>query len=245
MLRTLWALAISILATLLCAPLVTVVGIFRSHSPLVDRMVRRWAATIVRSGGIELRMEGLENLDPEKRYIIVANHHSYFDIPCLLAAIPQPLRFMAKVSLFKIPVFGWGLQAAGFIPIDRKNRSSAVKSFEMAAKRIRKGNSIVIFPEEGRSSQREMKQFQRGAFLLAIRSGLPVVPVAIDGTFDIFPVGARIVRPGPVTVRVAPPLETAGTTVRGKVDLADRSRQAIEAMLAGAPPPVNSPLNTA
>src|SRR4029078_4489492 len=107
---------------------------------------------------------------------------------------------MAKASLFKIPIFGWAIARAGFIPIDRKNRRTAVKSFDLAGERIRRGNTIVIFPEEGRSRERQMRPFQRGAFLLALKSELPIVPLAVDGTYDVMRAGALRVKPGRVTI---------------------------------------------
>jgi 1-acyl-sn-glycerol-3-phosphate acyltransferase len=126
--------------------------------------VHLWARVLVWAAGIDLKAANVENLDPAKRYILVANHSSYLDIPCVFAAIRQPIRFMAKISLFKIPIFGWSLSRAGFIPIDRKNRRTAVKSLDLAADRIRKGNTIVIFPEEGRSRHREMRPFSAAHF---------------------------------------------------------------------------------
>ena len=152
--------------------------------------------------------------------------------------MPQPIRFMAKISLFKIPIFGWALGRAGFIPIDRKNRRTAVKSFDLAVERIRKGNTIVVFPEEGRSRERAMLPFQRGGFLLALRSELPILPIAVDGTYDVYRAGARWITPGPVTVRVGTPIPTAGLTVRDKDRLLEESRTQILAMLsAGQPAP--------
>jgi 1-acyl-sn-glycerol-3-phosphate acyltransferase len=189
------------------------------------------------SAGIELRTEGVEKIDPAQRYVLVSNHSSYFDITAVFLAIPQPIRFMAKISLFKIPIFGWSIGRAGFIPIDRKNRRTAVKSFDLAAQRIRKGNTIVVFPEEGRSRQRAMRPFQRGGFLLALRSELPIMPIAIDGTFDVFPAGASRIKPGVVTVRVGTPLPTAGLTVRDKDRLLEESRAQISRMLFGDHPP--------
>ena len=176
----------------------------------------------------------MERIDATKRYILVANHHSYFDIPCIFAAIPQPIRFMAKASLFKIPIFGWAIARAGFIPIDRKNRRTAVKSFDMAAERIRKGNTVVVFPEEGRSRERAMRPFQRGGFLLALRSELPILPIAILGTYEVFRVGTWRITPGPVTIKVGEPIATAGLTVRDKDRLLNESREQIEAMLVGS-----------
>src|SRR5216683_2374585 len=215
-LRTLWTGFVAVLVTIPLAFATLVVAMVRSNARLIDRIIRLWARSIVRAAGIDLRAEGTEAVDRQQRYIIIANHYSYFDIPCIFAAIPQPIRFMAKVSLFKIPIFGWSLGRAGFIPIDRQNRRTAVKSFDLAAERIRKGNTVVVFPEEGRSRNREMREFQRGAFLLALKSRLEMVPMAIDGTYDVFRVGAKAITPGRVTIRVGTPIATEGLTLRDK-----------------------------
>jgi 1-acyl-sn-glycerol-3-phosphate acyltransferase len=235
MLRTVWVVVAAILVTFPLAMATIAVAMVRSTSPLIDRIVRLWGKLIVAAAGIELATENVERLDPSKRYILVANHYSYLDIPCIVAAIPQPIRFMAKVSLFKVPIFGWAIGRAGFIPIDRKNRRTAVKSFDLAADRIRKGNTIVIFPEEGRSRERTMRPFQRGAFLLAIKSEKTIVPLAVDSTYDVFPVGATRVKPGRVTIRVGTPIETANLKLKAKETLLTESREQIETMLFGAP----------
>jgi 1-acyl-sn-glycerol-3-phosphate acyltransferase len=202
-----------------------------SSTPLIDRVIRFWARSIVRAAGIDLQIEGAEKIERAQRYVLVSNHYSYFDIPCVFAAVPQPIRFMAKVSLFKIPIFGWAIGRAGFIPIDRKNRRTAVKSFDLAAQRIRRGNTIVIFPEEGRSRNREMRPFQRGAFLLALKTELPILPIAIDGTYDVYRVGAKRITPAKVTIRVGDQIPTAGASVRDKERMATESRAQIEKML--------------
>ena len=233
MLRTVWVAVVALLVTLPCATATMIVSLFHSSNRLIDGIIRFWGRTIVRAAGITLRAENAELIDSDKRYILIANHYSYFDIPCIFAAIPQPIRFMAKVSLFKVPIFGWALAKSGFIPIDRKNRRTAVKSFDLAGERIRKGNTIVIFPEEGRTRERNMRQFQRGAFLLAIKSGLPIVPMAIDGTYDVMPAGRWAVRPGPVTIRITPPIETDGLSVRDKDALLTESRARIHKLLFG------------
>ena len=233
MFRFVWLAIVALVVTIPAATATLTVAALHSASPAIDRVIRWWARALVRAAGIDLRTENLEHLDTAKRYILVANHHSYLDIPCILACVPQPIRFMAKVSLFKIPLFGWALGRAGFIPIDRKNRRTAVKSFDLAAQRIRKGNTIVIFPEEGRSRERQMRPFQRGAFLLALKSEKTIVPVAIDGTYEVFPATRWQVRPGPVTVRIGTSIETAGLSLRDKDRLALQSREQIEGMLPG------------
>jgi len=231
MLRLFWLAVVAVLVTIPIAIATMLIAIFRSTSPWIDRLIRLWARALVTAAGIDLHSENMETIDPMKRYVLVCNHYSYLDIPCILTAVPQPIRFMAKASLFKIPIFGWALGRTGFIPIDRKNRRTAVKSFDLAAARIRKGNTIVIFPEEGRSRQREMRPFQRGAFLLAMKSGQTLVPMAMDGTFDVFPARSWRVRPGRVTLRVGAPIETEGVSVRDKDRLSEQSRAQIQRML--------------
>ena len=240
MLRTIWAGFAAVMVTIPLALATLAVAAVRSNAHAIDHITRLWARLIVNAAGIDLRAEGTETIDRKQRYIIIANHYSYFDIPCIFAAIPQPIRFMAKISLFKIPIFGWAIGRAGFIPIDRKNRRTAVKSFELAVQRIRKGNTVVVFPEEGRSRERTMRQFQRGGFLLALRSGLPILPVAIVGTYDVFSAHAKRVTPGPVTVKVGTPIPTEGLTVREKDRLLTESREQILAML-NLPPAASAP----
>jgi 1-acyl-sn-glycerol-3-phosphate acyltransferase len=235
MLRLIWLAIVALFVTIPAGSLTILFASFRSTWPAIDPVIRWWARSLVRAAGVDLHAEGLEKLDPDKRYILVANHHSYLDIPCIFVAVPQPIRFMAKVSLFSIPIFGWAIGRAGFIPIDRKNRRKAVKSFDLAADRIRKGNTIMIFPEEGRSRQREMRPFQRGAFLLALKSGKTIVPLAIDGTYDVFPATRWSIKPGRVTIKTGTPIETAGLTLRDKDRLLSESRAQIETMLFGAP----------
>ena len=243
MFRSAAAVATAFLGTLIVAPLVILIAAFDEKSPHIDRWIRRWGRWIVRAAGLRIDTVGTANLDPEGRYVLVANHYSYLDIPCLMAAIDQPLRFMAKKSLFQVPLFGWGMKAAGFIPIDRKNRKSAVESFDLAASRIRKGNSIVVFPEGGRTSTRELRPFQRGAFLLAVRAQLPVVPVAIDGTWEALRVGQRGIRPGPVTVRIGEPITSSHGGLRAKEQLTLQARSAVRRML-GLPDEPSDPAAT-
>ena len=234
MLRTFWVAIAAVAVTIPMASAVILVAIFRNTSPLIDKIIRLWARSLVRAAGIDLQTENLDRIQPDQRYILVANHHSYFDIPCIFTAVPQPIRFMAKQSLFKIPIFGWSIARAGFIPIDRKNKSKAKQSFDLAADRIRKGNTIVIFPEEGRSRERTMREFKSGAFLLALKSDRPIVPVAIDGTYDVYNAKSRFIRAGRVTIKVGTVLPTEGLRVRDKERLLTESRAQIQTMLFGS-----------
>jgi 1-acyl-sn-glycerol-3-phosphate acyltransferase len=231
MIRTIWVVKVVAGMTILCAPAVTIIALFSSHHPWIDSVIRLWARTIIRAAGVQLRIDSTVPIDWSRSYVFIANHHSYMDIPCLLAAIPQPVRFMAKKSLFHVPIFGWGLRATGFIPIDRADSSKATRSLGMATDRIRKGNSIVIFPEGSRSRERSMSEFKRGAFLLALRGKLPIIPVAIDGTYEVMPATRLRIVPGPVTIRLARPLEPGELRVRDLDGMIARTRGAIERML--------------
>ena len=232
MFRSILVIVVALASTLLLAPFVIVVALVNSHAPMVERLIRLWGRLLVRASGVDLSVDGLERLDPAKRYVLVPNHSSYLDIPCLMTALDtQPIRFMAKASLFKIPILGWGMLAAGFIPIDRGRTSKGKASFDLAAKRIRGGNTIVIFPEGGRSRERTMKPFKHGAFLLAMKAGLPLVPIAIRGTHDVLPATTLVIRPGLVTIIVGEPVDVSELSVRQKDHLVQRTRAAILEML--------------
>jgi 1-acyl-sn-glycerol-3-phosphate acyltransferase len=234
MVRTFITALGALVATLIFAPLTILFVAIAAKSRRVEWAITTWARWILASAGVDARVEGLEKLDPNGRYVFIANHYSYLDIPSIFATMPQSIRFMAKASLFKIPIFGWAIRSSGFIPIDRKDRSKAKASFDLAAERIRRGNCVLVFPEEGRSSHKWMRPFQRGAFLLAIRSELPIVPLAIDGTHEVLPVGSRRVRPGRVTIRVGDPIDSTRLSIREKKQLMEDARATIGRMLYGS-----------
>lgn len=233
MFRTFRVVVVALCSTTVLASAATAVALVRSTSPWIDRIARAWARSILWAAGVTVSIENEERFRTTDHCVIVANHYSYFDIPVLLASIPHPLRIFAKASLFKIPIFGWSIRAAGFIPIDRKNRRTALQSFDLATERIRKGNSILVFPEEGRTRHRELRPFQRGAFLLALRSELPILPIVIQGTRNVMKVGQRRITPGPVKVTVLEPIDTHGMRVRDNERVAAETRQKIRVVLFG------------
>jgi 1-acyl-sn-glycerol-3-phosphate acyltransferase len=137
----------------------------------------------------------------------LANHQSIVDIWVILSFVPPNTRFVAKQELFRIPIFGWALRATGCVPINRGNRTEAIRGLEVAAERIRAGRSVVLFPEGSRSRDGSLGAFKKGAFYLSLQAGVPVVPVAINGSFDVVPPGTIRVRPGPVHVFVEPAVD--------------------------------------
>jgi 1-acyl-sn-glycerol-3-phosphate acyltransferase len=196
-------------------------------------VARIWGSCVLKAGGVRYRASYDPGLEPGRSYVFLANHQSLFDIPLLLATSPGQVRMLAKRSLFRIPVFGWGLYLGGFIPVDRgADRSTARQSFASAVDRLHAGTSILLFPEGTRSCTESLLPFQRGGFLLAMKSGLPIVPVGIRGTLAVQPRGSFAIRPGPVEVRYGAPISVADYGVRRKGELIAAVRRRI-ADLAG------------
>lgn len=191
-----------------------------------------WSALLLKASWLEVQVRREGEIDPRTSYVYLANHQSLFDIPVLLSTVPGQVRMMAKRSLFRIPIFGWALSAGGFIPIDRGDRSTARQSFAAAMKRLRGGISILLFPEGTRSLTDTLLPFQRGGFLLALKLGLPIVPVGIRGTRDVQHKGNFAIRPGPVVVSYGAPIAVADYGLRRKGELVEEVRRRI-AELAG------------
>lgn len=226
--HTLFAAAVTILDTVILGSYGAIVGFIPPRGDWTLRGSRLWARIILAAAGVRVRVEGRELVPRDTAVVFMANHESWLDIPVLLATIPIQVRFLAKKSLFSIPFFGWAISSMGFIPVDRKNRREAIKSFEQAAQRIRAGRSVLVFPEETRTPDGNLLPFQRGGFLIAIKSGLPIVPVGLDGPRRCLPKYSYLLRPGTITVRFGEPIPTAGTGVTAKDTLMAAVREAME-----------------
>ncbi len=221
--------------TLISGLVGTVVGFIPPRGDWTLRGARLWARGVLLGGFVRLRCEGRERVPRDGPVVFMANHESWLDIPALLAAIPVQVRFLAKKSLFAWPFFGWAIGAMGFIPVDRKNRREAVRSFEDAAARIHAGRSVLIFPEETRSTDGALLPFQRGGFLIAIKAGIPIVPVGLDGPARCLPKHNYLIRPGTITVRFGDPIPTAGRGVTEKGELTAAVRGEIERLRGNTP----------
>jgi 1-acyl-sn-glycerol-3-phosphate acyltransferase len=193
--------------------------------------MRLWARSIVRSSFLRARVVGLENIAPNEACIFCANHLSYLDPPLMAALLPNRLRFLAKRSLFRIPVFGWAMRRMGHLPLDRENAREAKRNLAEAVREFGAGSSIVVFPEGGRSVDGRLAPFLSGGFRLAITLEAPVVPVAIQGTREALAPGTLDFRGGTVRLLVGRPISTRGFAPRDREALARKVRTAIEAML--------------
>ena len=146
---------------------------------------RTWMIWLLKINGIRLRVQGIEEVDGRLDYIILSNHASILDIPALLAAFRFPSRFITKKSLARFPLFGWYLYFAQHGLINRRSASSTPKGMKQASLLLKRGVSVIAFPEGTRTPDGEVKDFKRGAFLLALQSKAPILPVSISGTFEM------------------------------------------------------------
>ncbi|MCP3678452.1 MAG: 1-acyl-sn-glycerol-3-phosphate acyltransferase [Deltaproteobacteria bacterium] len=171
---------------------------------------RQWMRLLLALSNVKVEVVGADNL-PDGAVVMASNHQSAFDILALHAYLPIQFRWLAKKSLFKIPVVGWVMTIAGYISIDRARASLAYKSIERAAEKIkREGVSVVIFPEGTRGTTGELLPFKRGSFILAIKSGVPVIPVSIQGTLNILKKGSLLIRPANVKVVIGASVDSTG-----------------------------------
>jgi 1-acyl-sn-glycerol-3-phosphate acyltransferase len=183
------------------------------------RFARGWARTILFFSGVRVAVLHRERLEGGRAFVVAANHESYSDILVLLASLPLPVRFLAKRSIFRMPVLGWSIRAAGFVPVDRGNRARGVSTVEAALKLLKAGRSLVIFPEETRTHTGDLLPFKSGAALLALRSGFPLLAVGIAGTRRVLPRGSLQTSPGRVCLSIGMPIEVAGRSARERNDI--------------------------
>lgn len=204
-----------------------------SSAGRVQSMVNSWARFTCFIAGVRVSVEGREHLAHAGPYIFAANHQSQFDIFALQGYLGFDFRWMAKKELFEIPIFGPGMRAAGYISVDRSRGRQAVQSLNEAAERISKGTSVIIFPEGTRSRDGKLQDFKTGALVLAIKAGVPIVPVAIIGTHHVLPKGRLLAQPGQVVIRIGQPIETAQFSTADKQKLASRLQQEVAELLVG------------
>jgi len=215
LLGSLRALAGGMLCLVMAVAALLSLTIDRGKGRAFHAVSRAWAHSVLFVCGVRVEVRGLEQLETARHYVFVSNHASLFDIPCILAGVPWQIRIVYKKELERLPVFGWGLKAGPYIAIERGNSTSAARSLELAAERIRRGASVLLYAEGTRTRDGKLQPFKRGAFNLAVRAGTPVVPLTVNGSFGIMRKGSFIVHPGTVCLEVDRPIavdETPGKT---------------------------------
>ena len=218
------------LYTLVLGTLSLLSSLFDRSGRVQHKFAHWWASFILKTGSTPLRIVGLEHIDPAQPAVYAANHLSALDIPVLYAALPGQFRIMAKKELFRYPFLGWHLKRSGQIPIVFGDPHASVGSLKRAGRALRQGLPLMVFPEGGRSPDGRLQPFLGGAFFAAIAEQVPVIPIAIVGTYELLPMNSFHALPGPVDVVIGQPIATTGMRLRDMDRLATQVRDAIAEM---------------
>ena len=224
MFRTLLCWVIFLFTTVILGTIAIVLSLFDPSGNVPHLVARLWGKIQLRITGTRVRIRGLENIDPQRSFILVSNHQSTFDIFAFLGYLPIQFRWTAKAELFRIPFMGWAMSRIGYIPIERSSPKKAYRSMLRAAEVVRKGVSVIIFPEGTRSPDGNLQPFKKGVFLIALKSQAPILPITIQGASRIMRKGDWRIYPGQVQIQIDPPIETAGTPGEKEEQLSQRVR---------------------
>ena len=203
-------------------------GVFDRSGRRLHWFSRTWSWLIMKTIFSPVRVTGLDRIDTSKPHVYAANHASALDIPVLYVNLPFQFRIAFKKELLSYPVVGWQLKRSGQICIDQQNPSHSISSIRAALKGLKAGLPLVIFPEGGRTPDGEIKPFLPGAFFLAIKAQVDIVPVALVGTYELLPMDTYHIKCRPLEMRVGDPISTAGLTMRDLESLAGKVQKALE-----------------
>jgi 1-acyl-sn-glycerol-3-phosphate acyltransferase len=219
------------LSTIVMGTVSIVISFFDRQGNTLHHLARIWGKMLLAASFIRVRSEGLEKLDPRGTYVFVANHASYMDIPAILSQLPHQFRFFAKKGLYKIPFLGTHLLRAGHLPVDRSSPRASLKSMTEAARIVaQRGTCMLLFPEGGRAPD-GLREFKEGAAYIAIKAGVPIVPMALIGMREKLPMGSIHIRSGEVTLRIGSPISTKQLKLSDREALTKRLYDEIAAML--------------
>lgn len=205
----------------------TLLGLLDFSGDLSLLCGRYWSRTVCFLNRVQVEVRGAENVLQDRSQVFVSNHQGYFDIFSLMGYLPTQIRWFSKRILFWIPFMGWTMSAARFISIDRADRKASYKALMEAVARVKQGKSVTIFPEGTRSPDGEVKEFKKGSLVLAQRSGAPIVPVSISGSFGVIRKNSFIFRPGKIVVTIDKPIETANLSKEEQEGLLEKVRERI------------------
>jgi len=177
---------------------------------------------------VRVVLSGADRIEKGKPQIFMANHQGAFDIFALLAYLPVDFKWLAKEELFRVPILGWAMKAAGYISIDRKGRKKALESIERAVATVRQGASVMVFPEGTRSPDGRIHSFKKGGFTLALKAGVPIVPISIRGSRDVLPKSSLRVKPGTIEIVVGRRIGGDGGSLADRNRMMEEVRKAIE-----------------
>jgi 1-acyl-sn-glycerol-3-phosphate acyltransferase len=227
MIRALFLVTVGVAITAFMSACAVVFGFITSDENMAHRVGNIWARMLLAVANTKVEIIGAENVLIGKPQIFMANHQSDFDVLIVLAHLPGQFRWIVKKELFQIPIFGRAMQSAGYIEIDREDREKAMMSIDKAAMKIREGKSVMSFPEGTRSKDGKIKPFKHGMFYLAIKSGVPIVPISIIGAGEIMPKRSLHIKPGRITLVIDKPIDVSGYSIENRQELIDKVQNVI------------------
>jgi 1-acyl-sn-glycerol-3-phosphate acyltransferase len=241
LIRTIWAYLFASLATLVYGSVVMVSSTLRLKGRIYSWASRNWSRALLFGSASGVRVHGFDRVDWSRPHVLVTNHTGSFEILALAATIPLPFRFVVKRELERIPVFGPAWKRAGHISIDRSNRQAAVESLRRAGEAIRReGGIIIVFPEGTRSRTGDLQPFKKGAFLLAIEAGVPIIPAIVTGSARIHSAGSLRITPGMMDLYFGDSIAIDGYSTNRVEELIAVVHGTMGEMLASTQPTVSS-----
>lgn len=217
------------------------VSLFGDTERILHAFARGWSWMIMKTILSPVKVTGLEKIDTSKPHVYAVNHASALDIPVLYVYLPFQFRIAFKKELLSYPIVGWHLKRSGQICIDQQNPAGSIGSIRSALKSLKSGTPLVIYPEGGRTPDGQIKPFLPGAFFLAIKAKVDIVPVALVGTYELLPMNTYHIKCRPLEMRVGEPISTAGLAGHDMQALSHRVQKAVEDLYAAQPAAADSP----
>jgi 1-acyl-sn-glycerol-3-phosphate acyltransferase len=202
------------IATIAFGTVAMIASLFDGHGGVQHRLAQAWASTLLRLSLSPAEVVGPGTLKRDGPAVYAANHLSYMDTPLVFSKLPFQFRIVARSGLWKIPFIGWYLHRSGQIPVDSTSLRSSIASMNGGAKALKSGTPLVIFPEGGRSPEGKLQPFMNGPAYMAVKAGVPIVPLALIGTHELLPMHGNHLRPFPLRLAVGEEIDTSAYTTR-------------------------------
>jgi 1-acyl-sn-glycerol-3-phosphate acyltransferase len=226
-LRGLFLLAFWFTLIAILAPFMILLRLITGNENMIYVPIRPFIKLGLALVGVRVRVTGLERLKPDQAYVFTPNHQSFIEVPLFVTYLGRNPAYLAKKEVFKYPIFGFGIRQMGVVPVDRSNTQSAVESARQATENLRRGKPYVVYPEGTRSRDGRLLPFKKGAFLMAIDAGVPVVPVSVSGASRIMPKGQIKIHPSTVHITVHDPINTEGYSKENLAEIMETTRSRI------------------
>lgn len=220
------AITIAVASLIFVTPII-VASLFPNSKGLIFRMTQWWSWLVAKSMGVTWSISGTEKVDANRSYILCPNHQSNADILAILLTTPVRYVWVIKKELLKVPIFGWGLGRTGAISLDRSKGKEALQRMKDSSSALREGWSVLVYPEGTRTYDGHIQDFKRGAFVMAVHTQTPILPLTVNGAYKIMPRGTVRYTPGHMKLVLGDPIETQGMTEEDIPILMEKTRQAI------------------